>query len=80
MNAFGYDGLSVDNNVMNSPNGSITVERGCDALAPTALFISAVLASPTPLLLKIPAVFGGALILMLINIVQIYMEIAIGLI
>ena len=71
MNGFGYDGLTVNKNVLNSPNGSITVERGCDALAPTALFISAVLASPTSMLLKLPAVFGGAMILMFINVVRI---------
>lgn len=71
MHATGYGGLTVDGNVMSSPNGSITVERGCDAIAPTALFVSAVLASPTPFLLKLPAVLGGMFVLMVLNVLRI---------
>lgn len=71
MQTFGYDGLTVGNNVLKTASGSITVERGCDAIAPTMLFISAVVASPTSILMKLPAVFGGALVLMAINLVRI---------
>ena len=71
MQVLGYSGLTVNGNVMSSPSGSITVERGCDAIAPTALFVSAVLASPTPFLLKLPAVLGGVVVLMVLNVVRI---------
>lgn len=71
MQVLGYSGLKVNDNVLSSPNGSITVERGCDAIAPTALFVSAVLASPTPFLLKLPAVLGGMVVLMVLNVVRI---------
>ena len=71
MQTFGYDGLTVGDNVLKTSGGSITVERGCDAMAPTALFIAAVLASPTSIAMKLPAVFGGALVLMVINLVRI---------
>ena len=56
---------------LNSSRGSITVERGCDAVEPTALFVSAVLASPVPWMSKLPAVFVGTLILAIVNIVRI---------
>ncbi len=71
MQVLGYSGLTINGNVMSSPNGSITVERGCDAIAPTALFVSAVLASPTPFLLKLPAVLGGVVVLMVLNVIRI---------
>ena len=71
MQTFGYDGLTVGDNVLKTSGGSITVERGCDAMAPTALFIAAVLASPASIAMKLPAVFGGALVLMVINLVRI---------
>jgi exosortase/archaeosortase family protein len=67
----GYDDIAANGQALVSKHGSIAVERGCDAIAPTALFVSAVLASPAPTLSKLPAVFGGGFILMVINIVRI---------
>ncbi len=71
LQTFGYDGLEVRDNAISAPGGSITVERGCDALAPMALYISAVLASPTSLVSMMPAVVGGVLILIVLNLIRI---------
>lgn len=71
MNTFGYDDVTAKGQALNSSKGSIAVERGCDAIAPTALFVSAVLASPAPIASKVLAVFGGIFILMVINVVRI---------
>jgi exosortase/archaeosortase family protein len=68
---FGYDGIERTGNVISAGGGWITVERGCDAVAPTALFISAVIASPAGLSSKLLAVVGGTCILMVINVVRI---------
>lgn len=68
----GFD-IAIDGNSIDDLDnrGSITVERGCDAVAPTALFVSAVLASPVPWMLKFPAMFGGVFILMVMNVFRI---------
>lgn len=50
---------------------SIQVERGCDAIAPSALFVSAVLASPVAWLSRISAAVVGSLALMLLNLVRV---------
>jgi exosortase/archaeosortase family protein len=54
-----------------SPGGSITVARGCDAMEPVALFISAVLASPVTLGARAVALLVGTAILLVINLVRI---------
>lgn len=71
LNAFGYDNVKVEGNDLVGPNGRITVERGCDAMAPTALFVSAVIASPAAIGSKAVAVFLGVSILMLVNLIRI---------
>lgn len=71
LNGFGYDGVSLAGTYLKSARGSISVERGCDAVEPTALFAAAVLASPVPLLSKIPAVFAGAIFLAVVNVIRI---------
>ena len=50
---------------------SIHIERGCDAVEPSALFVAAVMASPVPFLSRLSAAVGGTLILMLINLVRV---------
>jgi exosortase/archaeosortase family protein len=67
----GIDYVNRNHHSLNSSRGSIAVERGCDAVEPTALFVSAVLASPVPWLSKFPAVFVGTLILAVVNVVRI---------
>ncbi len=71
LHTLGNDDMQVKGNVLDSPRGWITVGRGCDAMAPTALFISAVAASPAPVLSKLTAVFGGTVILMVVNLLRI---------
>lgn len=56
---------------ISSPRYSVDIRHGCDALLPSALFVSAVLASPVSLLSKIPGVIAGTLFLLLMNLVRI---------
>ena len=67
----GYDELRVQGRVLDLKGTWVTIERGCDAVAPTALFLSAVLASPAPALFKVYAVLGGTTILMVVNVIRI---------
>jgi len=68
---FGYDDMEVRGRALVSDRGSISVERGCDAAAPVALFASAVLASPAPFLSRLSAAAFGTLLLLLINQIRI---------
>lgn len=44
---------------------------GCDAVEPSALFVSAVLASPVPLLSRLSAAAIGTIVLMLLNLIRV---------
>jgi exosortase/archaeosortase family protein len=71
LRAFGEDVKVLDQSIT-SPNGSsIQVERGCDAVEPSALFVAAVLASPVPLLSRLSAALVGTLLLMAINLIRV---------
>lgn len=71
LNLFGSD-VTVDGKAITGADGrSIQVERGCDAVEPSALFVSAVLASPVPLLSRLGAAVLGTLALMLLNLVRV---------
>lgn len=48
----------------------IAVERGCDAVEPTVLFIAAVLASPVAWRSKVHGLILGTLALALVNVVR----------
>lgn len=64
--------VTVRNQSIISAGGpSIDIERGCDAVAPSALFVSAVLASPVPLLSRLLAATLGTIVLMLLNLVRV---------
>ena len=67
----GFDNVSRNGKQLVSSKGSISVERGCDAVEPTALFVAAVLASPVAFGAKLPAVLAGALILAVVNLIRI---------
>ncbi len=67
----GHDDKHLDGNALISPRGAVTVERGCDAVEPTALFVSAVLASPIVLRSRLIAVGAGTVFLMLLNLFRI---------
>ncbi len=71
VNGLGFEGLEVRDKTLYCKRGTITVERGCDAVAPTVLFLSAVIASPAPWLDKLVGLFAGTFILMIVNIVRI---------
>jgi len=70
LNVFG-EGASSDSTSISSPRYSVNIAHGCDAIEPTALFIAAVLAFPAPLRSKVPALFAGTLVLLLLNLVRI---------
>lgn len=68
---FGYEDMTVDGRALKCPRGSISVERGCDAAESTALFVSAVLASPGALSSRVSAALIGTVLLALINLIRI---------
>jgi len=70
LRAMGAD-ASVRRRSISSPRFALEVRHGCDALLPTALFVSAVLASPVRFWLKIPGIVIGAILLMLMNLVRV---------
>ena len=67
----GHEDMHRDGNALISPRGAVTVERGCDAVEPTALFVSAVIASPIVLRSRLMAVGVGTVLLMLMNLFRI---------
>jgi len=74
LHAVGYDNVRVVGTAMDTVDGTqgtIAVDRGCDAVAPTALFISAVIASPASVGSKLLAVLAGTSILMVVNLLRI---------
>ncbi len=50
---------------------ALTIQRGCDAIEPSVLFLSGVLAFPATFRSKLPGILFGTLCLMLLNIVRI---------
>ena len=67
---FGYE-ASVSETVIHTPQFSIEIVRGCDAIEPAATYIAAVLASPVGVWPKIPGILIGTVAIMLINLVRI---------
>ena len=67
----GFDDVTVRGKTIRSTTSAgITVERGCDAIEPAAMFIAAVLGSPVLFRRKIPAIILGTLFLLLLNLVR----------
>ena len=71
LNAVGIDTTVQGQTLISSRGPRVLIARGCDAVAPSALFISAVLASPVPLLSRLTAILMGTTVLMLLNLVRI---------
>ncbi len=69
--AFLGQDVTVSGKSILSPWASLSIERGCDAIHASGLFISAVLAAPTPLLGKLCGAVVGTVLLMLTNLVRI---------
>ncbi len=71
LDTFG-EGVSVrDKSLISDKGPAIQIERGCDAVEPSALFVSAVLASPVPLLSRLSAALAGTFLLMVLNLVRV---------
>ena len=68
---FGYEDMERNGNALLCPRGSITVEAGCDAVEPSALFVSAVMASPVAFMSRLSAAALGTTLLMLLNLFRI---------
>lgn len=71
LNGIGYDDVTVEGKAIGSPQFGVQIERGCDAVSPSALFVAAVLASPIAFRRKIPAAIIGVLLLLVLNLVRI---------
>jgi len=69
LGVLGYD-ITVADRAISSPDFSMAVVRGCDAIEPVAAFTAAVLASPVSFWLKIPGVVLGSLALLVINLAR----------
>jgi len=50
---------------------ALTIEKGCDAIEPSALFLSGVVAFPTAMMIKLPGMLIGTFVLMVLNLVRI---------
>ena len=71
LNGLGQD-VTVDERAIRSPaGGSLLIERGCDAIHPSGLFASAVLASPVPLWTRLAGMFVGTFLLATTNLIRI---------
>ncbi len=70
LNLFGEE-AAAKGTAVSSTRFSVDIRHGCDAVAPSALFIAAVLAFPGLLRSKIPGILVGTLVLAVINIIRI---------
>ncbi len=70
LNWFGEEATNQETNI-SSRRYSINIAHGCDAIEPAALFVAAVLAFPTSFASKLPALFIGTALLLVINLVRI---------
>jgi exosortase H (IPTLxxWG-CTERM-specific) len=71
LSVFGEEASAEDRSIISAKGPAIELERGCDAVEPSALFVSAVLASPVPLLSRLVAAGIGTALLMVLNLVRI---------
>jgi len=63
-------GTSVHGTIVESPEYSMRVVRGCDAIEPIAAFVAAVLASPISFWTKLPGILAGAVALSFLNLIR----------
>ena len=70
LDVFGENASSADFSVL-TPRFQFQIQRGCDAIAPSALFATAVIAFPAALRRKVPGVLIGVGALVTINLVRI---------
>jgi exosortase/archaeosortase family protein len=65
------ENATVSGRTVSSPRAALLIERGCDAIHPSALFLSALVALPAPLWKKLCGALAGTALLMLTNLVRI---------
>ena len=65
------ESLTVVGKRISSPRGALVIERGCDAIEPSALFLAGVLAFPAAFAIKLPGMLIGTVCLMVLNLVRI---------
>jgi exosortase H (IPTLxxWG-CTERM-specific) len=70
LNLFGYD-ITLFGDTISSPQFSIAIKKGCDALEPMGLFIAGILAFPALFRKKIIGLLIGLLVIFFLNIVRI---------
>jgi len=70
LRVFGED-AAADGTSLRSSRASLEIRHGCDAILPTALFVSAVVAFPVSIRSKWSAIFLGSGTLLTINLVRI---------
>lgn len=71
LRGLGQDVTVRDQSIVSADGPAIDIERGCDAVEPSALFVSAVLASPVPILSRLGAAAVGTFLLMVLNLVRV---------
>ncbi len=71
LRGFGEDVTVRDQSMISAKGPAIEIERGCDAVEPSALFVSAVLASPVPVLSRLWAALAGTFVLMVLNLIRV---------
>lgn len=71
-------GVTVSGSHISSAVFSVAINRGCSAIEPTALFISAVIAFPAFYLKKVPGIIFGILSLAILNLIRIITLFLIG--
>ena len=70
LSLFGHE-VSATGVSLYSPEGSLEIRRGCDALQPSAIFLSAVLAFAAPIGWKLAGAAIGVVILLVVNLARI---------
>lgn len=65
------ENASVHGSAISSPRFQVNIKQGCDALQPTILFVSAVLASPVGFMSKLPGLLAGFSFLMFLNLTRV---------
>lgn len=70
LNVFG-EGAVTRGTAVSSSRYSVDIRHGCDAIEPSALFLSAVLAFPARMVTKLPGLLLGTLVLAIVNLIRI---------
>ncbi len=67
----GYREVTVRGASLTSPRVHLQIDRGCDGIEPTALFLALILAFPAPFRRKLPALVLGIPLLVGLNLARV---------